>query len=330
VTTIALDVLVGAAAPLWRPAAPRPAPAGAPRAGAPRLTGAAPRARGGLAGTGARNLPADAAVGLERRERSGAFLGDVGDGPGPGCTLAERASDAAVGANSREDTAPGVRARAGVDADGVFGRDGDATESRAPVEGLPDGVLAREGVFGREVAGVALGVGGARVGGAFVVGAADRDGVLIFGGADWRGAAAALTFATGVAGVGTGVPRAAIGVSAPFVPTGGLPFVGGGALSSTTIGGDCSASGSSLTGAGGEVKLMLLRKVADGGLVDPGVTRPSELVWTGGHSRPALESSLDESPVVCETTLPGREGVPLDGGCFFVCSSKRPMRFATD
>ena len=48
----------------------------------------------------------------------------------------------------------------------------------------------------------------------------------------------------------------------------------------------------------------------------------------GGHSLFSLASSLVESPVVCETTLELR-GPGDEGGCFFVCCSNRPMRFAT-
>ena len=48
----------------------------------------------------------------------------------------------------------------------------------------------------------------------------------------------------------------------------------------------------------------------------------------GGHSLFSFTSSLAESPVVCETTLELR-GPGDDGGCFLVCCSNRPMRFAT-
>ena len=48
----------------------------------------------------------------------------------------------------------------------------------------------------------------------------------------------------------------------------------------------------------------------------------------GGHSLFSFGSSLAESPVVWGTTFEVR-GPGDDERCFFVCCSKRPMRFAT-
>lgn len=47
----------------------------------------------------------------------------------------------------------------------------------------------------------------------------------------------------------------------------------------------------------------------------------------GGHSLLSLTSSFPDSPVVFDVTLVLRGAA--DGGSFFVCCSKRPIRFAT-
>ena len=60
----------------------------------------------------------------------------------------------------------------------------------------------------------------------------------------------------------------------------------------------------------------------------PSLGEEAMLEVRGGHSLFSFVSSLAESPVLWETTLELR-GPGDEEGCFFVCCSNRPMRFAT-
>ena len=73
--------------------------------------------------------------------------------------------------------------------------------------------------------------------------------------------------------------------------------------------------------------MLLLGLVGGDAAAD--VERVNDGVITGGHSRWTLTSSRALSPVLFETTEPGRDEGVEDWGAFFWCCSKRPIRFAT-
>ena len=297
-----------------------------------------------------------AAVGLLSLSSESFDAVDFRTGGGGTSEPRDRASDAAVGANSPVDgvtlggrgdvVAEGVLGR---DADGVFGRDTDADAEgvfgRDGVTDAREGGLDRDGVDftademdaveleragwnddGGDFAGVRVGAPGF----ALAVLGLLLDGVVGGRVVDGRAAAGleAGTAFFGDGGVGETTLSDVTGetevCSGAFSAAGGAG-AGSGAAAGISGAGFGSGSGSgSDAGAGGSGDLIKLSSFDSNALATIGAR------GFGGHSRRSLSSSFAASPVCCDATLDERGGT-ADAAfcCFLFCCSNRPMRLAT-